>query len=139
MTGNSGEKDRNRLGLAAAGIIAVIFLIYLLYQHSLIPLMFDDYGYAALSYCQLPGYEEVVGHTFTLPQLLNFLYHQYMELGGRVVSFFIQIGIGSFGVKALQVYQALAIWGIFLCMTALAVKRNSWHIVLNALWGRYAV
>lgn len=101
-------------------IIGII--VALLYaQHYAVPMFFDDYGYASLSY----GWNgNQHGMLYTIGDVFNFLKFQYLNWGGRIVYFFFEIMVFRIGgVRLIQVLQTLIITGIIL-LTAQIIMKN---------------
>lgn len=84
-------------------IIAVIFCITYL-QNKYIGFYHDDYGYGALTYAVNTHYAER-----TLPNILDYLVHHYMEWGGRVVFFFFEILLIQGGMSCFFLVQAIVL------------------------------
>ena len=104
------EEFRKRFSVKKMPLIIFgIFGIFLIVQHRFVGMYFDDYGYASISYGHDMG---TVGTNFTLKNLIEYLQWHYMNWGGRILSFFIEILSFKIGVWFIQLLQALVIWGI---------------------------
>ena len=87
------------------------FVLFLLYQHSLVWMHIDDFGYASLNYAVNVG---TVGNDYTVADVFKYLYLHYMEWGGRVLFYGIAIFIYHFcGLQGIRITQALIIFGIY--------------------------
>lgn len=93
-------------------ILFLFYLIYLLLQHSYVDMYFDDYGYATLTY----GWAgNTNGTDFGFLDLVRFLLWHYMNHGGRILAFFLEISIFRIGGLALiQIVQAMVTFFITL-------------------------
>ncbi len=71
-------------------IIFGLFLLFLILQHQLLWLFFDDYGYGSLTY--LTGFvpKNSMGYMTSLPDILAFLAYHYQNWGGRILYFFFE-------------------------------------------------
>ena len=80
------------------------FVLFLLYQHSLVWMHIDDFGYASLNYAVNVG---TVGNDYTVADVFKYLYLHYMEWGGRVLFYGIAIFIYHFcGLHCRRVRRA---------------------------------
>ena len=69
-------------------LIALLIFLLILIQNLFIPLSYDDYGYASLSY-KISNDDaallDIGGHDHTLADMLHYTYLHYQRWGGRVV------------------------------------------------------
>ncbi len=122
--------------------IFIIFAIFLIFQHQFLYLYHDDYGYASLSYVG-GAPENIHGTDFTFSDIINFLQKHYLNWGGRVLSFFVEVaGLHYLGLNGFRILQAITILGIFfliyLIMSKVLDKKvKKWIIALVtvALYG----
>lgn len=92
-------------------LIWVSFFIYLLCQHNMMWLHFDDYGYMTLNYAVSVG---TTGQNYGFTDILQYLYLHYMEWGGRVLFYGVWIVIYHYlGLNGIRIAQAIIIWLIF--------------------------
>lgn len=68
-------------------VVFIFFLIFLSLQFHFVFPLFDDFGYATLSYADLIP----TGEKFSLGRLVEFLYQHYMRWGGRVLYFALEV------------------------------------------------
>lgn len=93
----------NKINLSVF-FIFLAFLLYSIYQNMHVFLYFDDYGYAALNY---GGHiESAKGQSYTFLQGIEFLRQHYMNWGGRILYFAIQIFLFRFGLDSIRIFQA---------------------------------
>ena len=88
----------------------VVFLIYLVAQHRLIGMYFDDFGNASLSY----GYDssEIKGTDYTIADLLGWSKYIYYNWGGRILYALMLIPLLKSGASIYMFIQAFIILGI---------------------------
>lgn len=100
--------------------IFFMFLIYLIAQHNLIFMYFDDFGHASLSYGG--AVEGVKGHEFSLSQLLEWGRWYYFNWGGRIVYYLMfllpQLAIS---IHLFMFIQSLVIFAIIVYMYKLCL------------------
>lgn len=102
-------------------IIWFAFLIYLICQHNLVWMHFDDYGYATLNYAVSVG---TVGNNYGILDIIKYLYLHYMEWGGRVLFYGIQIVVYHYlGLEGMRVAQSVLIWMVFI-IVFMVVKKS---------------
>lgn len=87
----------------------VIFFTLILRQYLLVYMYYDDYGFASLSYSYT--LEGINGTDYNLFQLIQFLYHYYINWGGRVLSFGIEALMLKESVLVMQVFMAVVVTG----------------------------
>lgn len=92
-------------------IISFLFGLLILLEHHYVFIVFDDYGYASLSY----GWtENSAGMAYTMKDIWKFLSWHYFNWGGRVLCFFFEIIVCRLGgVELIQVVQAIIIISIY--------------------------
>ena len=78
-------KKRKQICLIANMLIWSAFFIFLILQHNMVWLAYDDYGYVSLSYVVDVG---KTGNEYTIIDVIKYLYAHYMQWGGRVLYFF---------------------------------------------------
>lgn len=117
----------------------VIFGIFLLAQHRLIGMYYDDFGNASLSY----GYDStnIIGTDYTLKDLLLWAKNTYLNWGGRVLYALILIPLLKHGSTSFMLLQVCILLAIFTMMYHIT-KRFSQNkngvvitIVLMLLYG----
>lgn len=110
--------------------ISCMIALMILLQHHYVSMQFDDYGYASLSYA---GFENHVGMSYGLAEILRFLKAHYFNWGGRVVYFFFEIGIFRLGgLPLMQTVQAVIIILIGVVsgkIVALATEADSYKCI----------
>ena len=88
-------------------IIFVTFFLLVLLQHQFLWIYFDDYGYGSLSYAyQVDG---VVGHNYSIIDILRFCIGHYQYWGGRVLYFFFECFLLKLGLPVFRLVQSLVI------------------------------
>lgn len=88
-------------------VISCLFAILIFLQHHYAFIVFDDYGYASLSY-GWTGNES--GMSYTLSDILDFLSWHYYNWGGRILCFFVEILVLRVGgAELIQITQAVVI------------------------------
>lgn len=92
-------------------IIFIVFFALVLLQHHFVWLYHDDFGYASLSYEY--NVSSVVGHTFNIQQLLEFLLGHYRTWGGRILYFGIECFLVSKSLSIFRIVQSIVITLIF--------------------------
>ncbi len=104
--------------IGRTGLLIVIFVEFLLIfiQYRNVYLYFDDYGYLSLTYRGLYAPD---GMNYGLTDILMFLRNHYLEWGGRVLGFFIEIVLGR-NLMLLRIIQSLLVTGIFILSGRLA-------------------
>lgn len=102
-------------------VIFAIFLGLLLLQHHFVWLYHDDFGYASLSYEY--NVQNVIGHSFNIKQLFEFLIGHYNVWGGRILYFGIEALIISKSVSVFRIVQSCVLALIFFYIYKL-VARN---------------
>lgn len=91
-------------------LIFTLFFLYLIYQNMQVFIYFDDYGYAGLNY---GGHiQEAKGQSYTFLQGIEFLRQHYMNWGGRILYFGIEILLFRFGLNTMRIGQAIVVVGI---------------------------
>src|SRR5690606_20584758 len=88
-------------------VVALAFFLYLVAQHLQVYLYHDDFGVGALSYRN--SIEGFTRTDFNQWQLLQFLADMFQNWSSRIVAFFIQINLTSFGVEYLRAWQILTV------------------------------
>lgn len=71
-------------------IIFILYLMFIYFQHQFVFMYFDDYGYASLSYGAIVGNG---GTNYNLNDIIKYLFWHYVNWGGRIVPFFLEINI----------------------------------------------
>ena len=102
MSGMMQKRKPKKLNCNIWIIGIIVALLYA--QHYAVPMFFDDYGYASLSY----GWNgNQHGMLYTIGDVFNFLKFQYLNWGGRIVYFFFEIMVFRIGgVRLIQVLRA---------------------------------
>lgn len=87
--------------------ISCLFAALIFLQHHYAFIVFDDYGYASLSYGWTGNQS---GMAYTLSDILGFLSWHYYNWGGRILCFFVEILVLRVGgAELIQVTQAVII------------------------------
>ena len=117
------------------GLIFLIFFLIVFIQHQFVFLYHDDYGYASLSY--LGDFKaNNSGYHTTINQVLDFLIHHYNHWGGRILYFFVECFLLSFGLHPIRFVQSLVITGIFYLIYKIVstiTKYDDWKIALSSI------
>lgn len=92
--------------------ISCLFGLLILLQHHYAFIVFDDYGYASLSY----GWTgNQAGMSYTLGDIFDFLVWHYFNWGGRILCFLVEILVLKVGgAELIQITQAIII--LFICI-----------------------
>ncbi len=100
----------------------LIFILFLILQHSMVFLYNDDWGYSVLEY----GVEQTgfSGQNFTLSHALGFLVDLYEAWSGRVFSIFLEIYLIKFGLWYVRLFQVLAILCVLYYSMRIAIGRD---------------
>ena len=93
-------------------IIFILYLMFIYFQHQFVFMYFDDYGYASLSYGAIVGNG---GTNYNLNDIIKYLFWHYVNWGGRIVPFFLEIISLKCGLGFTRIVQSLIIWGIGVC------------------------
>ena len=114
--------------------ISFLFGFLILLQHHYVFIVFDDYGYASLSY----GWtENKAGMSYALSDIFDFLSWHYFNWGGRCLCFFIEIIILRIGgAELIQITQAVIIILISIIsgkIIATMVKCDMWCSIALSL------
>lgn len=115
-------------------IISCLFGFLILLQHHYVFIMFDDYGYASLTYGWTENHS---GMLYSLKDILKFLSWHYLNWGGRILCIFYEIIILKIGgPELIQIVQAIII--LMICIIsgkiiALVTKCNAWLSVALSL------
>lgn len=96
------------------------FFTFVMFQHSFLWIYHDDYGYASLSYAY--NVQSVVGHSFNVKQLIEFLYGHYMTWGGRILYLGIECFVLSKSLIAFRILQSIVITLIFFYIYKIIIK-----------------
>lgn len=97
------KNTQKNIMILISGIMALLILV----QHHYVYMYFDDYGYASLSYA---GYSNNSGMDFGIGDIVQFLKFHYLNWGGRVLYFFLEIAIFRIGgLPLMQKIQAVVI------------------------------
>ena len=91
-------------------IVLALFLFALLFQMMNVTLYFDDYGYLSLTYHKLGA--GVNNGRYILINILQFLYNHYMNVGARVLYFFIFLVLGRIDISVMRLAQTAIIFFI---------------------------
>lgn len=116
-------------------IMFLLFLIFLLFQHKFLWLYHDDYGYASLSYTNTV--EGVIGHSFTLGKMFEFLGDHYNVWGGRILYFAIECILLGKSLTIFRAVQSVIICLIFYYIYLIVSKYNKidkWVIALLSIF-----
>lgn len=124
--------SRPGISTLAGAALATGFLVYLLRQHWMVFPYYDDWGLAVLDFhmVKVDGFK---GQDFSVRQALEFLGKFYMQWGGRVVPFALQIYTFKIGgADAARLLQVSAILAIVALTTRLATQRRpvAWAIAV---------
>jgi len=117
------------------GLIFLIFFLIVFIQHQFVFLYHDDYGYASLSYLSDFSTNNN-GYHATISQIFNFLIYHYNHWGGRVLYFFVECFLLSFGLYPIRFVQSLVITGIFYLIYKIVsdiTKYDDWKIALASV------
>ena len=116
-------------------LIFIIFFLLVFIQHQFVFLYHDDYGYASLSY--VSGFStNNHGYHTTISQIIDFLVYHYNHWGGRILYFFIECFLLSFGLHPIRFVQSLVITGIFYFIYKIVsniTKYDDWKIALASV------
>ncbi len=93
----------------AAWILFAVYFLFLFVLHGQVFLYFDDYGYGSLSYGYSVGTN---GLHYGFADIITYLGWHYLNWGGRVLYFFLEICSIKMGLEFIQAIQTLIIWGI---------------------------
>ena len=123
-------------------LIFIAFFVYQMIQHSLVWFYHDDFGYAVLHYGNDVG---TMGFDYGLGDILNYLHWHYMNWGGRVLFFFLQIVLIRLGegLTLIRIFQAFLLtvmmYGTY--RIARGKKKDSILLALTAalLWGSISI
>lgn len=88
-------------------IIFILYLMFIYFQHQFVFMYFDDYGYASLSYGAIVGNG---GTNYNLNDIIKYLFWHYVNWGGRIVPFFLEIISLKCGLGFTRIVQSLIIW-----------------------------
>ncbi|MFC0266590.1 DUF6056 family protein [Kushneria aurantia] len=107
-------------------LVLLAYALFLVVQHWQVFPYHDDWGYAVLSY--VTEQRGFAGQNFSLQQYLAFLHDEYFNWTGRVLAFFIQIGLFRIGLDAVRIVQIVLLFLIPL----LSLKVFNYEILQRA-------
>lgn len=130
-------KSQSKKAIVAVYVIFGAFFLYQLLQHSFVFLYHDDYGYASLQYSVAVGHG---GMEYSFGDILQYLGLHYMNWGGRILYFFLEILLLRIGgLTLIRAAQAAVITVITYETYRLAKGSRSdyWVMALASalLWG----
>lgn len=118
------SKDMNRVTKQklVTLVFFCFFLVYLLAQHRLVGMYYDDFGNASLSY----GYDSTMikGTNYTIVDLMNWSRYIYFNWGGRILYALILIPLLKNGADLFMIIQAIIILGIMYEILVIVKKYN---------------
>ena len=103
---------------AASYFALALFIIFLIAQHSLVFLYYDDWGLAVLDY--VGAQHGFLGQDFDFHHLMNFLRGMYLNWTGRVTALGALIYLFKLGLEYVRLYQFIVILAIVLLSLKLA-------------------
>lgn len=116
-------------------VVWVILSLVICLQHRFIYLYFDDYGYASLTYGVDSYYNNGV---ITFGNILRFLGWQYLNWGGRILYFFLEICVLNVGLPAMRLVQSILIAGALVAGARLVAREEKkFPVALVLVWSLY--
>ena len=113
------KKIKNNYWLLIWGI----FYIYLLFQHNLVWMHIDDYGYASLNYAVSVN---TSGNNYTILDIFRYLFEHYVQWGGRVLFYGIAILVYHFGgLIGMRFFQSTVILVMYYTVFSIVTRGSN--------------
>lgn len=135
------EKSEKHIVNLYIGVLFAAFFIYQLLQHSMVFLYHDDYGYASLQYGVQIG---TGGMDYEIKEIFSYLRWHYLNWGGRVISFFLEIlCLRLGGLTLIRIVQSAVITAISYetYLMARGKSKDSFLLALSTalIWGTLTI